>query len=125
MTAAPAVLTGAAQALKLIQKQGLYEADKKTIHPKVKTVLTHASLTDVTLAAAGYIWYLRRAAIEGNLVEKVSGLATEQAYRPENWMVGVETVVLGIFFYALNLGGALTYNYGMGLSLAKSAKKDQ
>jgi hypothetical protein len=51
-----AVLTGAVAASRIVAKQGgAWEADKKTVKPKFKTVFTHSVLNYlVLLISAGY-----------------------------------------------------------------------
>jgi len=112
LTSIPAVISGGVQAVKMIQKQGLYETDGKSIKPKVKTTITHASLNDIVLLASAYSWYVRRQ-------------STSLTYAPENWMVGLSVLLLSGLVYSAALGGALTYNYGMGVSIAKGKGKAQ
>ena len=107
-------MSGGQQAVKMITKQGMYEADNKTIKPKVKITIAHAVANDVVLAASAYSWWCRR-----------QSSALNVAYAPENWMVGASVVLLLALAYSANLGGTLTYNYGVGMSIAKGKGKSQ
>lgn len=110
LTSIPAVMSGGAQAFKMIQSQGLYEQDKKTIKPKVKITLAHAAINDVVIAVSAYIWWIKR---QGTIV----------TYQPDTWVVGA-SVLLGLaLVFTANLGGTLTYNYGVGMSIAKGKGK--
>jgi len=114
LSAIPSVLTGSQQAVKSIKTQGMYEQDNQTIKPKVKTIVAHAVANDAVLAVSAYFWYARRQSSSLNL-----------AYSPESWVVGVEALLAALLMYSANLGGTLTYNYGMGVSIGKSSKKSQ
>ena len=128
LSSLPAVASGGAQALKLFQKQGMYEADGKTLKAKTKATIAHAVVNDVVLAANAYVWWARRQAAETTLLGKLGAgtLATkEAAYMPATWMVVTEAVSLGLLLFSANIGGALTYNYGVGFSAAGSKGKKQ
>lgn len=84
----------------MISKQGLYEADKKTLKPKVKVTLAHAAVNDVVLAASAYMWWCTRN-------------STSLTYQADTWMVGMGVLLFMALGFAANLGGTLTYNYGM------------
>lgn len=102
--------------MKMIQKQGMYEADNKTIKPKVKATIAHAVVNDLVIAVNTYVWYQRRANARGALATK-GGLGTAaSAFAPETWMVIAQGVALGLMLFGANIGGALTYNYGVGFS---------
>jgi len=124
ITAVPAVITGGAEAIKMISKSGLYEADGKTIRTKVKATVAHALSADLVIAGSAYIWSQRRAALTGTLAGK---LDTAAAYQPEQWMVIAEAVLVVLLSVAGNIGGNLTYTFGVGFSSASSggAKKKQ
>lgn len=128
LTAIPAVLTGAVETIKMISKQGMYEADGKTLKTKVKATFAHAAFNDVVLAIAGYIWYARRAQVADSLLGKlgVSGLSTaDAAYAPAFWMVVAGGVAAVLQVYAASIGGTLTYNYGVGFQSLSAGKKGQ
>jgi uncharacterized membrane protein len=111
LTALPAVVSGILQAGSVMQKQGdMYEADKKTLKPKVKTLFTHAALNDVVLLASAGYWWLRRR----------SGGET---FQPEPWMLGLSVVLGSTLLFTASLGGTLVYNYGTGLSTARTKKE--
>jgi len=113
LTSIPAVFSGGAQAWKMIQAQGIYESDNKTIKPKVQATIAHAASNDLLLIASAYSWYCRR---QGTLIN---------TYAPENWMIGMSVILLGGLLFSANLGGTLTYNYGMGMSMGKGKGKSQ
>lgn len=46
---------------KIYSNGGLYEADNKTMRPKMKIGLIHAAMNDVVLAAGALTWYTRSA----------------------------------------------------------------
>ena len=106
----PAVVTGITQAIAMVQKQDLYEADHKTLKPKIKTLFLHAALNDVVLIASGWYWWTRRQAISLNTA-------------PEAWQVGLGAVLGVVLLFAANLGGTLVYNYGTGFRAARSKGK--
>ena len=45
------------------------------------------------------------------------------AYQPKTWMVVVEGLAFVIMMMAANIGGVLTYNFGMGMSIGSANKK--
>lgn len=120
VSAVPAVLTGALENIKLISKQGLYEADGKTIRTKVKAAIAHAVIIDLALAATGYAWYARYQQATQTLAGKL-GLNAALPYAAESWVVGTEVAALGFLAFGSNIGGALTYNYGVGFSSASAS----
>lgn len=106
----------------------MYEADGKTLKMKTKATIAHAVVNDVVLAANAFVWWSRRQAAEGTLAGKlgVGSLATkEAAYVPQTWMVVVEALSMALLFFGANIGGALTYNYGVGFSATSSKGKKQ
>lgn len=108
----------------MIQKQGMYESDGVTVKTKVKATLAHAVAMDVLLAVSSWIWYERRQVSEGLDVEKSS---TDDAavYAHSTGFVVAEFLTLGLLLLGANIGGTLTYNYGVGFSsLSKAGKKD-
>jgi len=130
ITSIPAVMSGGQQAVQMFAKQGMYEADGKTLKQKSKAVIAHAITNDLVLAVTTYLWYSRRQQAADTLAGKlgVGSLATaEAAYAPQMWHVIAEVVALGVLFFAASIGGALTYNYGVGFAPAGKAggKKSQ
>lgn len=103
-------MSGGQQAFKMIQTQGIYEQDKKTIKPKVKLTLSHAALNDLVIAASAYVWWCKR---QGTIV----------TYQPDSWMVGASVLLGLVLLYSANLGGTLTYNYAFGVKIAKGKGK--
>ncbi|KAF2716151.1 hypothetical protein K431DRAFT_289664 [Polychaeton citri CBS 116435] len=120
-------MSGGQQLVGMISKQGLYEADGKTLKDKVKAGFAHAVFNDIVIAASAYIWYLKRQAASEGLVGKVAGEEAGLAYlKADPVLVGAQVVLAGLLMFASSIGGALTYNYGVGFSAAKSgAKKTQ
>ena len=122
-------MSGGQQAVQLFSKQGLYEADGKTLKQKSKAVIAHAVTNDLVLALTTYLWYSRRQQAADTLAGKlgVGSLATaEAAYAPALWQVIAEVLALGVLLFAASIGGALTYNYGVGFAPAgKAGKKSQ
>jgi hypothetical protein len=129
VTSIPAVMSGGQQAVQMFAKQGMYEADGKTLKQKSKAVIAHAVTNDLVLAATTYVWWTRRQQANATLAGKlgVGSLATaEAAYAPQMWQVVAEVIAMGVLFFAASIGGALTYNYGVGFAPAgKSGKKAQ
>lgn len=129
ITSIPAVMSGGQQAVQLFSKQGMYEADGKTLKLKSKAVIAHAVTNDLVLAVTTYLWYSRRQQAANTLAGKlgVESLATaEAAYAPQMWQVIAEVLALGVLLFAASIGGALTYNYGVGFAPAgKAGKKSQ
>lgn len=121
ITAIPAVVTGGGEAVKMFSKQGMYEADGKTLKTKSKATIAHAVTNDLVLAASTYVWWTRRQQANDTLAGKlgVGSVSTpEAAYAPQSWQVVVEVLALGLLFFAASIGGALVYNYGVGFAPA-------
>jgi hypothetical protein len=77
----------------------------------------------LVLAATTYVWWTRRQQANATLAGKlgVGSLATvEAAYAPQMWQVIAEVIAMGVLFFAASIGGALTYNYGVGMSIGKA-----
>ncbi|KAK3044294.1 hypothetical protein LTS18_014211 [Coniosporium uncinatum] len=108
----------------MISRQGMYEADGKTMKNKVKATIAHAVTNDIVLAVAAYSWYARRSAATDSLAGKmgVGGVGTGAAtYEPTGWMVVASAVTAALLMFGANLGGTLTYNYGIGFAPLKGA----
>lgn len=120
ITAVPAVITGGAQAVKLFSRQGMYEADGKTLKLKTKATIAHAVTNDIALAASAYVWYAKHQAANNTLIGKL-GVTSEATYTPALWMVAAQILSMGILFFAASIGGALTYQYGVGFSAVKTS----
>lgn len=107
----------------MIQKQGMYESDGVTVKTKVKATIAHAVAMDVLLAVSSWIWYERR---QGGLdLEKSRNSDDAAVYAHSTSFVVAEFLTLGLLLLGANIGGTLTYNYGVGFSsLSKAGKKD-
>jgi uncharacterized membrane protein len=125
ISAVPAVLSGVQQNILMIAKQGMYETDGKTIKTKVKAAISHAIVVDISLALTAYAWYARRTQLLAGVIPTKLNIALP--YAPEAWVVGAEVAALAILGFGANIGGSLTYNYGVGFSSASAAinKKKQ
>ncbi|CZT22116.1 uncharacterized protein RCC_07985 [Ramularia collo-cygni] len=104
-SAIPAVLTGGQQALLMISKGGLKD-ESGSLRPKVKATFTHAILSDIMLAVTTYVWWAKH-----------NGESAA-------WIVPVEGLLLASMLVVGGTGGTLTYNYGVGMSIGKVAKKE-
>lgn len=133
LTAIPAVVTGGRELLTMIQKQGMYESDGVTVKTKVKATIAHAVVNDVLLAVSTWIWYSRRqrsdvpAVVSGEGGMDVEKSTTDAAvYAHSTSFVVAEICTLGLLLLGANIGGTLTYNYGVGFSSLSAAvgKKD-
>jgi uncharacterized membrane protein len=140
LSAIPAALSGILEANKVVAKGGIFESNGG-VRPKVKAVGAHAALCDTVILAAAWVWWKRHAAIgerqegEGALkfmlnmdddTARCSGALKEAAYAAEPWIVGVEGALGAMLILAADLGGALTYQWGVGLSARSvDAKKTQ
>jgi hypothetical protein len=123
VTAVPALVTGVREAVVLIGKQGMYETDATgygiTMRTKVKALIAHAVVNDLVLGLTTLVWYKKRAAAADTIAGKlgVGSLATgKAAYEPEMWMVVVEGLLFGGLMMAANIGGSLTYIFGVGFA---------
>ncbi|KAL9082536.1 MAG: hypothetical protein Q9159_006337 [Coniocarpon cinnabarinum] len=132
LTALPAIVSGGQQAILMIQKGGLYTTDpdtkQKKLREKVKTTFLHAGVNDVALALFGLKWWLMGMGRTTDYGAKgVTGMIQGDA---TGYSLGLREVALGlaangIILFAANLGGALTYGMGVGLSLGGGSKKTQ
>lgn len=125
--AIPAVLSGVREAIMAIGKQGLFEADGKTVKSKFKAMIAHAVFNDVLVVVSAYVWYSRRALATQTLAGKLgvgsAAVTPEAAYAPQTWMVGAEAVCFVMLMMAANIGGVLTYNFGLGLAVGGAGSK--
>lgn len=129
ITAIPALVTGIREAVMLISKQGMYESSNmygKVMRTKVKAMIAHAVANDIVMAVSAYIWYSKRAAAKNTLAGKM-GLGTAStaaaAYAPAMWMVVAEAAVFVLLMVAANIGGSLTYIFGIGFSAGGGSNK--
>lgn len=123
LTAIPAVVTGGRELVMMISKQGMHEADGKTVRTKVKATIAHAVANDIVIAVSTYIWYSRRAQVKDTIAGKIPGTAAA-AYAPSSAFVFAEFLTLGLLLMGANIGGTLTYNYGVGFSSLSAGKKE-
>lgn len=130
LTAVPALVTGVQQAVVLIAKQGMYETDSTgytvTMRTKVKALIAHAVANDIVMGLATLVWYKKRAAAANTLVGKIgvgsigTGAAT---YEASTWMVVLEGLLFAGLMMAANIGGSLTYIFGVGFVAGGGSKK--
>lgn len=99
--AVPAVMTGAAELMPLIKRDGLGSR-------KAKIAIAHAMINDMTVLAAVFNWWTRR---------------TTPMFMPTTTNILVSSMfALPATMFAAHLGGSLVYNYGMGLRIGQAAK---
>lgn len=126
LSSIPALVTGGGELVKMIKKQGMHDAEGN-VRTKVKATIAHAIANDIVIFASTYIWYTRRSQVKNSIAGRVPG--TESAvYAPSKGIVFAEFVITAILLFAANIGGVLTYNYGVGftsLSAGKEGKKLQ
>jgi len=129
ITAVPALASGIQQALLYVNKSGIKDA-QGNVRVKSKALIAHAAVNDLVLAVATYIWYQRRSAAANTLSGKL-GVGTAStaaaAYAPEAWQVATQAGIMALMFLGANIGGNLTYLFGMGLAMggSSSGKKGQ
>jgi uncharacterized membrane protein len=136
ITAVPTLITGIREAVVLIAKQGMYETDSTgygvVMRTKVKALIAHAVANDLVMGLTFLIWWRKRAAaanaglgLAGKLgVGSVSTGAA--AYAPAVWMVVLEGLLFAGLMMAANIGGSLTYIFGVGFAAGGGgAKKKQ
>lgn len=105
----------------------MYESDGSTVKTKVKATIAHAVAMDVLLAVSSWIWYERRQVSEGGggMDLEKSSTGDSAVYAHSTGFVVAEFLTLGLLLLGANIGGTLTYNYGVGFSsLSKVGKKD-
>jgi uncharacterized membrane protein len=144
LAAIPAALLGIIQANKVVARAGgIFDASGK-VFPKVRAIGLHAIMADTVIVTSAWVWWRRHAALaerEDSLAAKLGldfypehdgaaaatcGGAADERYAAEPWVVGVEAVLAAILTLAADMGGSLTYQYGVGISVRSSgAKKAQ
>ncbi|OQO15035.1 hypothetical protein B0A48_00417 [Cryoendolithus antarcticus] len=131
ITMLPSIASGGQQALVMFQRQGIYEADGKTVRVKSKAVIAHAIVNDVVLALGTWIWWTKRSAAADSLASSVAGeklgaaLTGAAAYAPSNVQVLVGVLTLGLLFFGASIGGSLTYLYGVGFAPGGKSKPSE
>lgn len=131
LTMLPAIVSGGQQAIALFARQGIYEADGKTVKVKSKAVIAHAVVNDVVLALGTWVWWQKRSAAAESIANSVAGekigsvLTDAAAYAPENSQVLVGLLTLGLLFFGANIGGSLTYLYGVGFAPGGKTKPSE
>ncbi|KAF2193695.1 hypothetical protein K469DRAFT_240674 [Zopfia rhizophila CBS 207.26] len=105
ITSVPAMISGAAELMPLIKRDGLGSR-------KAQTGVLHAVFNDLATFGAAYNWWSRRAVV---------------GFEPNATNVFISTALaLPACLFATYLGGALVYTYGMGVGRGRSqAKKAQ
>lgn len=93
--------------VKILKNGGLYEADGKTMRAKVKVAFAHAALNDLVFVASLYSWYTRR---------------DDKLNVPSGLNMLISCVMFPVLMFSANLGGTLTYNYGVGLNIGSKNK---
>ncbi|KAK5165927.1 uncharacterized protein LTR77_008851 [Saxophila tyrrhenica] len=123
ITAVPALVTGVREAVVLIAKQGMYETDASgygvTMRTKVKALIAHAVANDLVMGLSLLVWYKKRANASETMLGKmgVGSLGTGEAtYQPATWMVVLEGLLFAGLMMAANIGGSLTYIFGIGFA---------
>jgi uncharacterized membrane protein len=119
----PAILTGALDLLELLSRQAVQDKIAKAdatekvkaattgLHPKIKAAFMHAIWMDITIAATGYGWWIRRDNALGapGIVNAYIAGGTILSFTLANWAAK-----------------QLVYKYGVGVySAGVLQKKDQ
>lgn len=105
-------MSGNIQLVGMIKKNGgpwAKDAEGKatsTMVPKIKATISHALVNDLVFAVGIYSWYQRRAVENMGKVPTDTGLI-------------ISAVLLPLLFFSAAIGGSLTYNHGVGLSLGR------
>lgn len=112
LTTIPTIMSGNIQLVGMIKKNGgpwAKNAEGKptsTMVPKIKATIVHALLNDLVFLVGVYQWYQRRA------VENVGKV-------PSDGGMIMSATLLPLLFFSAAIGGSLTYNHGVGLSLGR------
>ncbi|ORX94205.1 hypothetical protein BCR34DRAFT_620202 [Clohesyomyces aquaticus] len=102
ITALPATVSGVMELMPLIQRDGFST-------PKAQTGALHAALNDISLLALVYNWWTRRSAV---------------GFEPSSTNVAISALLnVPATLFAAYLGGALVYQYGMGMGRGASKSK--
>ncbi|KAH6676499.1 hypothetical protein B0J14DRAFT_585662 [Halenospora varia] len=102
VTLTPAILSGIAQLLPLIKRDGFGSS-------KVKTAVAHAALNDISAGLLAYNWQTR---------------STVLNYTPSTVNIALSSALaVPMVLYSASLGGSLVYNYGMGIGSSTSRGK--
>lgn len=100
----PALITGILEAGEAMKRVGsIYEADGKTLKPKVKTLWTHAGLNDVVLLSSLAFWWMQP--------------------QSEVVVLGSSFLLGAMLLYTANLGANLVFNHGTGVQIGKVSEK--
>lgn len=105
----PAIVAGGLQ-FRALAARGVYESDGRTVRMPVKMAFVHAIMCDVAVLASAYVWWCKR--------------ATGGTDLPAPWMAFSGAAIGAFFWVASRIGHVLTYNFGVGLSLFASKKKE-
>jgi uncharacterized membrane protein len=98
----PAVMTGAAELMPVIQRDGLSSK-------KAKAGIVHAIVNDIAVFGAAYNWWTRRQVV---------------SFQPDNINLMISSLLaVPATFFAAYLGGELVYQYGMGVGRGPSRAK--
>jgi uncharacterized membrane protein len=109
----PAIITGFAQLYDIIKKHGEYfEADGKTVKPKIKAMIMHSLLIYAVVAGSGLLFW------GSHRIAKKAG-----RYGTEVWMQILSVGLTGTLVFAANLGMKAVYVYGVGVGRASDQGK--
>ncbi|KAK3726010.1 hypothetical protein LTR37_000158 [Vermiconidia calcicola] len=132
LTGVPALVTGGREAVMLIAKQGMWESDSKgesVVRTKVKAMIAHAVVNDLVLGLTTLVWYKKRQNATNTLAGKMgvgSASTGAAAYQASTWMVFLEAFLFVGLIMGANIGGSLTYIFGIGFNAGgNSGKKKQ
>jgi uncharacterized membrane protein len=127
ITAVPTIMSGVREAVVQVSRSGLFETKEYStvMREKFKPMIAHAVFADVVMGVTTLVWYRRRQALKDSVAGKIIGTTSPAAaaYQPKTWMLVAEGILfLGLMMTA-NIGGVLTYNFGMGMSIGSTANK--
>jgi uncharacterized membrane protein len=98
ISAVPAIITGAIDAIKAARSQDIYDKQTQALKPKFRNLCLHSVVATIAVLANFGLWYRRK----GN---------TPELKPAQLWM---EAASLGLMFLGANVGGKLVFQYGMG-----------
>ncbi len=104
------IVTGGVELSRLIAHGGQYEADGTTTRPKIKVAFAHALVNDLVVAGAAVGWWFGGA-------EKDAGMEGVGGGGPSGWTALLAAGSVPALVFSASLGGALVYNYGVGLRM--------